>query len=675
MARLPEVIEGAGSQGLPGRGEGSPVTARAVGLGLFFGVGVNLVMLYNDYYIANTPLVLNHLPTVGMAVLLLLMGANIVLRLLGREGLSRGELLLVWGITGLAGGIGATGFWRAVPGFAASPAYLSTPSNEYMTYIVKHLPDWMVVSKDPDAKVLRWYFEGLPRGQSIPWKPWIVPMAAWISFGCAMYLVMFAFTSLFYKRWTVDERLTFPIVYLPLEMTKEPPGGRIVNDFLRNPVLWMGVAVPVFFYLLKGLRLYYPALPNIPNEWWFGSWSNDRPWREFSLQQAGVYFSIVGLTFILTTEVSFSLWFFYVLYRLSFVGVAVMGAAGAGFWGNWYGNMVHFQAAGAAFAMAGFICWSARKALRAWAARVRSGERDAPEDLIPPRATLWLLVLGLGWLVGWVMLAGASWWAALLGIGLFVSVILVLTRLVIEAGLLLTGTEAIAYEFITGLVPASWLSGPTIGTFVQLRGGLMSDLREIVQPYLMNGVRATWIDRGVARKVLGVFAVTIIVAMFSAMYGRISTCYKYGAMIGDSAYNRGWQNGLYPNAVSLQKNPPNYEKVKVGDTGVLPVRLAHTLVGAGVTLALLVLRATFPWWPLSPVGYVVCGSWAMSVMWYSLFWGWLFKWLVMTFGGATAYRKVLPLFLGLILGQAVIAIFWTVVSPLTGRPGILMLPN
>ena len=491
----------------------------------------------------------------------------------------------------------------------------------------------------------------------------------------AMYLVMFAFTSLFYKRWTEDERLTFPIVYLPLEMTKEPPKGRIVNDFLRNPVLWMGVAIPVFFYFLKGLRLYYPALPNIPNEWWFGSFSNDRPWREFSLQQAGVYFSIVGLTFILTTEVSFSLWFFYVAYRLSFVGVAVMGAAGSGFWGDWYGNMVHFQAAGAAFAMAGFICWSARKALRAWLSRVRTGEKDAPEDIIPPRVTLWLLVVGLAWLVGWVMLAGASWWAALLGIGLFIAVILVLTRLVIEAGLLLTGTEAIAYEFITGLVPATWLSGPTIGTFVQLRGGLMSDLREIVQPYLMNGIRATWIDRKVARKVLGVFALTIVLAMFAAMYGRISTCYKYGAMIGDSAYNRGWQNGLYPNAVSLQKNPPNFEKVKIGEADVFPVRLAHTVVGAGLTLGLLVLRATFPWWPLSPVGYVVCGSWAMSVMWYSLFWGWLFKWLVMTFGGATAYRKVLPLFLGLILGQAIIAIFWTVVSPLTGRPGILMLPN
>jgi len=164
------------------------VTARAVCIGLFCAVTINLLMLYNDYYLDNTPLILNHLPTAGMAILMVLIMGNAALRRwYGRSGLSQGELLLIWGMIGVAGGIGATGFGRAVPGFAAAPAYFTTGTNEFGVYLLQHLPDWMVVSKDPDNKAIQWYFEGLPHDQRIPWGEWVIPMIAWAVFAGAPY--------------------------------------------------------------------------------------------------------------------------------------------------------------------------------------------------------------------------------------------------------------------------------------------------------------------------------------------------------------------------------------------------------------------------------------------------------------------------------------------------------
>jgi len=672
------------------RSSSSPVTVRAVCIGLFFGVLINLGMLYNDYYLHNTPFMLNHLPTVGMAVLMALILVNTAkLGLTGRPGLSRGELLLVWGMVGVAGGIGATGFGRGVPGFAAGPAYFATAANEYGRYLLDILPNWMLVSKDPESRALVWYFEGLPRGRSVPWTEWLVPLLSWGAFGLGMYSVMLAMTSVFQNRWAREERLTFPIIYVPLEMTREPAPGRLVNDFFRNPVTWAGVLIPVAIYMINGLRNAFPSLPYFSMGIDLSNLFPDRPWSEFNLDWAGIYFPIVGLSFLLTTEVSFSIWFFYILFHLSFVLVAVVGAqGGGGFWGNWWMNVAVFETSGAMVAFATILCWMARKNIARWFQRALSRATDPEWDIFPPRLALYLLLGGMAVLVGWVRLAGASWWTAGAGILLFVCEILVLTRLVAEAGLLMIGTEANSDDFLMGIAPASWVGGKAAAVYVQLRGAFMCDMRETIMPYFMNGVQAVSAS-GVTRegappvseayrrasRVLAVFALTVIVSLFAAMYGRISTAYKYGATGGDIAYSYDKQYWNYGKAAKFQKNPPNYRYIIVGNTRIVPVTVAHTAVGAAVTWVLVFLRGRFLWWPLNPVGYLMCASWGIGWAWFSVFLGWLAKAVVMTFGGAAAYRRILPFFLGLILGHAVIATFWTVVSMVTGMPGVQMLPN
>ncbi len=655
----------------------SPVTTRAVVLGLFLGVGINLVMLYNDYYLQNTPLILNHMPTAGMAVLLGLVAVNTVLRRWPGAAFAPGEMLLVWCTVAIAGGIGATGFARCIIGFMASPAYLATPANEYGKYLVGPLPAWAVVSKDPDSPALRWYFEGLPRDQAIPWGRWAAPLAAWIGFFTAGYCVMFALTSLLYRQWADRERLTFPIVVVPLELARAPEPGRRVNAFLRDRVMWLGAAVPIAVFAWNGLKTYVPALPQLNLHYGTWGWFTDRPWSEFNLETAHIYFSMVGLSFLLTTEVSFSLWFFFVLYHLSFVFVAWLGAAsGTGFFGNWGQRVGVLESAGGILLMAGFLLWSARASLGAWGRRVRTGRDDPAEDLLPPRLTLALLAAGFTGMVVFVVAHGAQWWAALLGMALYAAVILFLTRLVAEAGMLLVGVEAIGYEFLRDVFPASWLSAGTMTTFVQLRGGVMSDLRELLMPYLMNGVRLCAASGRHARRLLAVFALTVAVALAAACYGRITTAYKYGASLMDYAYNAGWwQRELYPNVVKILKSPDELAWITAGTFRVVPAGLAHVLAGAGLTLGMLVMRARFLWWPFDPIGYLVCGSWPITEIWFSVFLGWAAKASVMTLGGTRTYRRVLPWFLGLVLGQAVIATFWTVVSFWTGKPGVLMLPN
>lgn len=654
-----------------------PITVRAVGIGLFCSIGISLIMAYNDYYLQNSLLIGNHFPIASITVLAALVlcvntAASYFFRV---PGLNSGELLLIWSMIGVAGGICSAGVMRYFPSWMVVPAYYTTPSNEFGTYILRHIPGWMVVSRDPDDPAVRWFMEGLPGDESIPWGRWIVPMLVWSGFMLSLYATVFALCALLYRQWASSERLIFPIVHLPVELCQAPASGRLLNSFLLNRLTWAGIGVPVFIYIVNGLRVYLPGIPEIPLHW--GTWGlfPDRPWSEFHMDTAHMYFSVIGLSFLLTTEMSFSLWFFFFLYRLTYVYITWIGSGTTGFFGNWPDQVSVFQATGALLVLAVFLFWTARYCLKGWLARALIGKRDDALDLMPPRLSLFMVVFGLTGMLLWFILAGASWWLSLFGILIYLAILLVLTRIVAEAGLLFVQSNVVAYSVLTGIFPPGWLSGPTLVSFMMHRAITMHDLREIMMPYVVNGLKACDMVRMNMGRVLWVLAATALLGLGISAYGRIVTGYKYGGINMDQHANINTANMFITPVANLQKNPPAYDFIKVGDRNILPVRIAHVGIGAALSTIMLVLRARFLWWPLHPFGYLLCGTWAIGMTWFGIFLGWLAKSLVMTFVGAQAYRRLLPFFLGLVLGESLISAFWMMVSLILGAPGVAILPH
>ncbi len=653
------------------------MTPRALGLGFAACLLVNLVMAYNDFYLQNSLLIGNHFPMIAIALLVALAaGVNPVLRRFTRvPPLAPGELLLVWALIGVSGGVGSAGLMRYLPGWIAQPAYYATGANEWDRQVLRFLPDWMLLSRDAASPAVRGFMEGMKAGERIPWGAWVRPLAAWCVFIAGLWAVLFALCSLLFAQWARHERLIFPIVQVPLAVAGAPAPGRFLNAFLANPVTWAGIAVPGVVLGLNNLRAYAPGLPAIPLTWPMWGFFPDRPWSEFNLQSANLYFSVVGLTFLLTTEIAFSLWACFVAYRASFVYVAWLGAGATGFWGGWGVKISTDEAAGAVFVLAGFVFWSARRTLEGWWKRALAGRDDPDTDLMPPRIAAALLLGGFAAMLAWQVRAGVSWWAALFVIAAFTAVLLVLTRLVAEAGLLFVQTNAVVVDVLTGWVPAAWITGPTLAVLTLHKAVHMHDLREILMPYLMDGLKTCRETAVSARRALGVFAVAAVLTLAISAYGRITTAYKYGGVNMDQ-WAHVWSNSMWlGGAAHYRKSPPSYEFVRVGDARVLPVHVAHGLLGAAVAGTLLLLRARFAWWPLHPFGMLTVGTYAMNSIWFSILLGWAAKAAVMTFGGAAAYRRVLPFFLGLALGESLVGAVFTLLSLATGVPNLEILPR
>jgi hypothetical protein len=93
-------------------------------------------------------------------------------------------------------------------------------------------------------------------------------------------------------------------------------------------------------------------------------------------------------------------------------------------------------------------------------------------------------------------------------------------------------------------------------------------------------------------------------------------------------------------------------------------------VGAGfaITVLLAAARTAFVGWPLHPVAYALSASWSIQIVWMPMLIAWLVKLILLRYGGLQTYRRALPLFFGLILGETVIGCGWSLIGLILNVP-------
>ena len=54
---------------------------------------------------------------------------------------------------------------------------------------------------------------------AVPWKAWLLALAAWQPFIWSLFLMMIASMVVLRRQWIDNERLVYPLVQVPLAMT------------------------------------------------------------------------------------------------------------------------------------------------------------------------------------------------------------------------------------------------------------------------------------------------------------------------------------------------------------------------------------------------------------------------------------------------------------------------
>ena len=332
------------------------------------------------------------------------------------------ELVTIYGMTLVSAGISSLGFAAYFIPIVIAPTYYQSPENEWNITFFHHVPDWFAPL---DTKTARLFFEGTPSQTFwVPWEYWIKPLAAWSVFALGLFLAMTCICVLLRRQWIERERLGFPLVQLPIEMLGAENQNRMIPAFFRSPAVWIGIALPAIIHTWNGLQFHFPTLPRIPLSYSFSQYLTDKPWNGIRMLVAIIYFSAIGFVYLLPTDLAFSLWFFYLWYLLLAVVMTQFGLP--------LGQLIYVTHEFAAYQMAGgFLFFHARHPLASkassWQTRsvshsIQPGDRsrihrilltgsssvERANEPMSPRAAWFGLLIGIGTMTMWSVIAGVS---------------------------------------------------------------------------------------------------------------------------------------------------------------------------------------------------------------------------------------------------------------------------
>ncbi|MBM3947042.1 MAG: hypothetical protein FJ315_06555, partial [SAR202 cluster bacterium] len=414
------------------------MTPRALAAGLGLTVLLCWWVAYSEIRTTTTEITCTSLP-IGVLFLLFCVccGNLVVNRLRPRWALSGPELAVIYilmAVGSAVSGIGLIGFMT--PSLAA-PAYFGAESAGWDAF-QGALKPWLVPT---DRDALRTFFAG--NSTLYDWRnfqPWAVPLTVWGLFLVLLFGTTLCLCTLLRRQWVQRERLAFPIVELPLEMTARRGGFRAL---LANRAFQIGFLIPCLLQSLNSLNYLYPSLPALPvkptgnGPLDLGPLFKDRPWNSLGYFPLGFHPSTIGLSFLLAVEVSFSCWFFYLLRKLEVVFCVAVGWGEAGTLGASAGwPRFQEQGAGAWLAIGLTSLWLARSSLgEAVRNALRPPARPDPAAPMSDRAAVVGFLAGGAGLIAFAMLCGMRFSTAALLMGGFLVLMVALCRLRAEAGM------------------------------------------------------------------------------------------------------------------------------------------------------------------------------------------------------------------------------------------------
>jgi len=574
--------------------------------------------------------------------------------------LGKGELLTIYIMmvvaTAFAGGE-RNGFTLMLLSSAAGVFYLAKPENEWAERVHPYVADWMVPH---DELGIQWFFEGMPDGESIPWGMWLPPLMWWLAFMVALWMVSICTMVILRRQWVEHEHLIYPITKVPLAMVESPSeGSGIVAPFFKKPLMWVGLLLAFGRESLNALNHYFPFVPVIP-----------RYLGNISLLRGtfGIGFSlnlmILGFAYFLKPDVMLGMWVFTLLRQLE-EGVLTLTGAGIGESLSNYGGgggvtgILAHQSIGAMIALVLFGLWIARGHLRQVFRKAFLGDDsvDDSDEIMSYRTAVWGVILGLAGMNVWLWHAGLPPWAGLLFLFGALVTFISLTRIIAEAGLPMVFPRNIPLDFVISGIGAKYI-GPTgiaaLGPTVIWTESLASTM----MAHTATGLKLSGEIAYRKRWLLLAIAISLGVSAVSTFWTTLSITYREGGI----------------NVAGYVAGLPEFTWVYVArrvDENAGPNWLGWfiRLVGGGVMAGLLILQRRFLWWPLHPLGFVAGMDRVMGTAWFPVFLAWVIKSVLLKYGGLKAYRALIPVFYGLVLGQFVAGGFWLIVDYFTGTMG------
>jgi len=631
-------------------------TAKALIVGLVGAVCIGLGSPYNDMIIKGTGLAVWSLTPAAIFLFFLLVAVvNVILRLIHPPlALQRGELAVSFVLILLANTLAGRGLPAQLLPVITGAYYYATPENNWVNIVHPHMPDWPI----PQGHQVIWgFYEGSASGH-IPWAAWLIPLLYWAIFALAFFLSMVCLMVIVRRQWVEYERLPFPMVQLPLAMIGGDDKDSLIPALFRSALMWMGFAVPFVLGSINALHNYFGFFPLIRL-----SAGGIPIFRGMASINLSVDLTMIGFSYFVPQNVALGMSFFYLMNQVQ-QGLLGMFAWGSkdetmGAYSLYTDSSIIHQAMGGMFVLVLGTLWIGRKHLKDVLSKAFRGNPEVTDEdeIVSYRIAVFGTIAGFAVMGGWLWQTGIPLlYVPLLLMGAFAGFI-TMARIAAQGGVAYMFPPTNGPDFVTAGIGGSLLGAKGMAGLA-LTYAWSVDTLILLMTACANGLKlVTEVDvAGRRRLFAGIVAVILL---------------TLGCVVGLTLY-LGYHHGAINLSEFYFNNVAQYpywfmEKSVISPGPINLFSWSHISLGAVLMAGFMLANYRFLWWPFHPVGFPV--SCVFGGMWCSVFVAWMIKAAILKYGGVVLFNRLKPFFLGLILGEAVVAGVWVITDYFTGMTG------
>ena len=608
-----------------------------------------LLILVNNYWLLRQEALWYARPTYGapyynvVIILLFCTFLNAVIKKtpIKKSALSASELSVIYILLSLASSFACHQALGELVPLMAYPFWFATPENEYQQMIQPYLPQWLTVS---NKAALASFYGGesslFIKTHIIAWLP---PLLWWTFFTLALFLSLVCLSGILRKQWTDYERFTYPLTEIPIQITQ--PKYRL----FQNRLFWLGFSIAGFLILLSGLHSLFPSVPYIEVRRHNLLRFTERPFSHMGTIRVTYNPFLIGACYLMPVDLSFSLFFFYFLGRLQLLVSGMMGLERAGF------PYLPEQSAGAFVAIFLGAIWVARRHLKeVCLSAIGKGELSSSNEPLSYSLAFFGFLGCILFLVIFSIKAGASPFFIICFFFFYYAITIAVSKVRAQLGFPLHGLELFTPSSLLVTINGSRSLPPgTMGVLTLYTWFSWEAFSSHPMPHLLEGYHIAHRLKEKKHRLTTGLILALIVTVFASFFVLLDFYYKEG---GDSGQFN-WTSQMYGNyAYPQMKNWQTYPSSP--DEG----RIGGMVFGILFGFFLMAMRTRFLFWPFHVLGYSMTGTWAIYHFWSVAFISCILKFSILRFWGLRGYRKAIPFFMGLILGEISVGGFWLILG-------------
>lgn len=490
---------------------------------------------------------------------------------------------------------------------------------------------------------------------NVPWSKIFPPFCYWLIFVIILYLILFSLAKILFTQWAKYERLQFPLATIPQMLLGDSKEGDENSKIYPTYTIWknlffiIGFVLALSLILLTGFSSKFSLYLNVQD--YVGN-TIFEALKDMRIEMH-IFFLIIGIAYIVPKEISFSVWFFGVIFILQILFAVWFGfGKTAGSFGQDFYTKENFftaQAFGGLVIFSSLALWNVRHYIFSGIYKLSGWRPKGVKDEVVNETAIASIIFILSCISILFVMLWMNITLTLAIIYAFITLLFIVAamRVASECGIIgFQNITAGGTHFVSNMVGIKNVGANSFVNVLVMQVIFFFDTKTFLAPNVMVAQKVEDENQISKSKYWIVLFLAVILGVIASFIYLTMLVYHKGSKGLESWYYVSVPNEVYSRSIGLLKSTATDDIVNIQPT------ISGFFILGMVFMATLLLARTKWFWVPHPVGILLWVSPDETKYFlFSFFLGWLIKFIAVKFGTKETIENMKKWAIGLIFGH------------------------